>query len=143
MSQGPSAREPGKVPAVALLAGLRKSPLFLLALALTALLGSLSAGLFSSGGVPSEGQLLGVEAAQADRLLPAGFAHVTPVDAPDQDELETLSEQLEDPLLALGHHVIGLDASTDAEQATHGAVCGWAVRAPIFRSSSARGPPLS
>jgi hypothetical protein len=145
MSQGPSAREPGK------------NPVLLLVLALSVLLASFSGGLFSgglfsgaqfsgaqrSGGdSPSDGQSQGREAAQADRLLPAGFAHVTPVDAPSQDEFETLSEQLEDPLLALGHHVIGFDASAEAEPAAHGAVCGWAVRAPIFRSSSARGPPL-
>jgi|GEM_PF-2319400 len=115
-----------------------QNPLQLLILVLATLLTWASGGQAASEDRPQRTEL-----AQADRLLPTGCAHIAPVDAPDQDDLETLSEQLEDPLVALGHHVIGLEAASEAEQTSHGLVRGWAVRAPIFRSSSARGPPLS
>jgi hypothetical protein len=142
MSQGQEGRLQGK------------TPLMLLIVVLTGLLGwtalpawaapvwaglpAWTAGAGSQGADPAHR----AEFAQADRLLPAGFAHIAPVDAPDQAELETLSEQLEDPLLAFGQPIVAFAASADAQTSAHGAGRAWAVRAPIFRSSSARGPPL-
>jgi len=77
-----------------------------------------------------------------DRLHQAGFVEITSAPSPDQDDLDTLSEQLEDRLLAAGHPDFGVDAAAQAAPSEHGQVLGWAVCSPILPSSSARGPPL-
>jgi hypothetical protein len=78
---------------------------------------------------------------QPSGLFPTG-AQVSPAEAPDLSEFETLAEEAEDPLLAFHHHV-GVQYAVDLALGAHGSVAPWAVCSSIFRSSSARGPPRS
>jgi len=68
-------------------------------------------------------------------------SEAVPAEAPDQGDLETISEQAEDPLVALGHPLLGLEPSAECEGTEHGLVASWAIGTAAFRSSSARGPP--
>jgi len=78
----------------------------------------------------------------ADRLDQAGFVEVTPAQAPDEQELETLAEQLEERVLAGAHPEFALVPFLDGAPPEYGVVIGWAIRTPSLRSSTARGPPI-
>lgn len=78
---------------------------------------------------------------QPSGLLPTS-AQVSAAEAPDLSEFETLAEEAEDPLLAFHHH-LGVQSTVDVPLGAHGSVAHWTVCSPIFRSSSARGPPRS
>jgi len=78
----------------------------------------------------------------ADRLDQAGFVEITPAQAPDEEDLETLAEQLEERVLAGGHPDFELVPFSDGPPPEYGVVIGWAIRTPSLRSSTARGPPV-
>jgi hypothetical protein len=78
----------------------------------------------------------------ADRLDQAGFVEITPAQAPDEQELDTLAEQLEERVLAGGHPSFELEPSPEGAPPEYGVVVGWVVRTSSLRSSTARGPPI-
>jgi len=103
-------------------------------------IGTLFAWLPSAGGVADE-------SADSAEISHYGdpfriVSEAVPAEAPDQDELETISEQLEDPEVALGHPLVTLEPSSEGAGDQHGLVASWAVGSAAFLSSRARGPPL-
>jgi len=81
------------------------------------------------------------EIGQIEDRFHTGPGQVAPAEEADQDDLETLPEQVEDPLAPLAEPEFELRPSPEGDPGEHGAVIAWAVCTPVFRSSSARGPP--